>query len=283
MFELKKIGIVKRASAWFLDAILLAVLTTGFMFLISLCCNYEAEQARAREYFQSWEDFRTTYLKDIAPYYGFDYEETETEYTITKDGDSATLDDVMKALVDSEGNDDATAEAYAQYMLLPPPQEVNKQYQYVYSLLFMMISIGLLLAYVVLEFIVPLGLKNGQTVGKKVFSIGLVRPDCVSINTLSLFARTFIGKFAIETMFPILLVFLFFFGGIGLLAVILLAALILLNAVLFFTTKNRTPIHDILASTVVIDLSLQAIYRSEDEFDEGKALAKAESTPKNKD
>ena len=34
MFELRKIGIVKRLSAWFLDAILLAVLTTGFMFLI---------------------------------------------------------------------------------------------------------------------------------------------------------------------------------------------------------------------------------------------------------
>ena len=44
MFELRKIGIVKRLSAWFLDAILLAVLTTGFMFLISLICNFNYEQ-----------------------------------------------------------------------------------------------------------------------------------------------------------------------------------------------------------------------------------------------
>ena len=36
MFELRKIGIVRRASAWLLDAILLSVLAVGFMWIIPI-------------------------------------------------------------------------------------------------------------------------------------------------------------------------------------------------------------------------------------------------------
>ena len=273
MFELRKIGIVKRASAWLLDAILLAVLATGFMFIISLICNYSREEALAIQYYSEWEDFRKDYIGTVAEYYGFTYEENgEDEYVITKDGDISSLNAVIKELDASNGEDAATAEAYHKYMALTPAAKVDLQYNYVHSLLFMMVSLGILLAYLVLEFILPIFLKNGQTVGKKVFGICLVRPNCVKMTTLSLFARTFVGKFAIETMFPVLLVFLFFFGGIGLLAIILFAALLILNVVLFFATQNRTPIHDILAGTVAVDMKLQMIFESEDELVAQKTL-----------
>ncbi len=277
MFELRKIGIVKRASAWLLDAILLAVLTTGFMYCISLIVGYRAAEQLANEYFAEWEDFRKEYIPGVAEYYGFSYTGTEDDYTILKDGREATLDDVTKQLIASKGEDEATADAYAAYEELPSPELVNHQYEYVYNLLFMMVSSGLVLAYLVLEFIIPIILKNGQTVGKKVFGIGLVRSDCVKITTLSLFARTLLGKFAIETMFPVLLVFLFFFGGLGLLAIILFAAIVLLNAVLFFATKNRTPIHDLLAGTVAVDIKLQMIFESEEELAEKKAQIQKEA------
>lgn len=277
MFELRKIGIVKRASAWLLDAILLAVLTTGFMYCISLIVGYRAAEQLANDYFAEWEDFRKEYIPGVAEYYGFSYTGTEDDYTILKDGREATLDDVTKQLIASKGEDEATADAYAAYEALPSPELVNHQYEYVYNLLFMMVSSGLVLAYLVLEFIIPIILKNGQTVGKKVFGIGLVRSDCVKITTLSLFARTLLGKFAIETMFPVLLVFLFFFGGLGLLAIILFAAIVLLNAVLFFATKNRTPIHDLLAGTVAVDIKLQMIFESEEELAEKKAQIQKEA------
>ena len=60
------------------------------------------------------------------------------------------------------------------------------------------------------------------------------------------------------------------------LALILFAAIILLNIILFFATKNRTPIHDILAYTVTVDMKLQMIFASEDELNEKKALVKKE-------
>ena len=277
MFELNRIGIVKRASALLLDMILLVVLTTGFMFLISLMCNYSYEEKLSIKYYTEWEDFRKEYVEDVATYYGYDYEvKSDGSYVISKGGKTSSIDELIKSLDDSKGGDDAVKAAYDAYKALPPVAKVNWQYRYVYNLLFMMTSVGALLAYLVLEFILPIILKNGQTVGKKVFGICLVRPNCVKITTLSLFARTVLGKYAIETMFPILLVFLFLFGGIGVLAIILLAALALLNIILFFALKNRTPIHDLIAGTVAVDMKLQMIFKTEEELVQKKALAQKE-------
>ncbi|MDE6586288.1 MAG: RDD family protein, partial [Clostridia bacterium] len=276
MFELKKIGIVKRLSAQLLDIILLAVLATGFMFVISLICNYSAEEQLSTQNYTAWEDFRKTYVGDIADYYGFSYEEDGNSYIIKKDGEVSSFNELMYQLDKSNGEDRETKEAYDAYKGLPSVAEVNRQYQYVYSLLFMMTSLGILLSYIVLEFLIPIIFKNGQTVGKKVFGICLVRPDCVKITHLSLFARTLLGKYAIETMFPVLLVFMFLFGGLGILAIVLFVALELLNLILFFALKNRTPIHDLLASTVVVDMKLQMIYQSVEELAEKKALQQKE-------
>ena len=278
MFELKKIGVIKRFSALLLDAILLAVLSTGFMFVISLICNYSGQEAKAIDYYNQWDEFRKDYIPEVAEHYGFTYEESEDgeSYTITKvdeNGDvkSASLDEVINALATDEHKSDRMEEIFATYQKLPTILAVNTQYEYLYSMLFTIVSVGILLAYLVLEFIIPIILKNGQTVGKKVFNICLVKPNCVKITNISLFARTLIGKYAIETMFPILLVFLFLFGGIGVLAIILLAAITLLNVILFIATKNNTPIHDVIAVTVAADKSLQMIFESEEDLAEKKA------------
>ncbi len=295
MFELKKIGIVKRASAWLLDAILLAVLTTGFMFLISLIAGYGHQQSVLAGYYEAWDQYRIEHLADIAEHYGYDYtveDEEGLEYKVTpKDSDKEVeyFEVILKMANDPPKEDDpdtALVSAYDAYLELCgtdregtvvnkdgiPLGRVAAQNKLVNSLIFTMLSMGLLLAYLVLEFILPIILKNGQTVGKKVFSIELVRPNCVKITTLALFARTILGKFAIETMFPVLLIFMLLFGNMGWLALLLLGALLLLNAILFFATKNRTPIHDLLAGTVAVDAKLQMVYYSEDELNEAKSL-----------
>lgn len=313
MFELKKIGIVKRASAWLLDAIMLAVLATGFMWIVSLICGFEEKNELATQYSNEWTEFRKECIPGAAEYYGFTYEETEEGYTVTKDGTQKTLDDIVadlikdvaghygftyerseNAITDADGGYvtvgdvikamDASAEeesemaqVFRRYAALPSDGTVSNLYSFLYNMLFMIVSLGFFFAYLCLEFILPLILKNGQTVGKKVFGICLVHPNCVKINGVALFARAILGKYAIETMFPVLLVFLFFFAGIGLLAVILFAALLLLNAILFFATKNRTPIHDLIAVTVATDMRTQVIYESEEELKEKKQEARRQA------
>lgn len=277
MFELKKIGIVKRASAWLLDAILLAVLTTGFMWIISLICRYEQQSAVLTQYNEELNTFQSTYGKRVAEHYGFTYAvDADGTLHISKGGQAVAFEDVLSELVSSKGDDEAVKEAYDAYTALPI-EEFGTQYRLVSNLLFMMVSLGLLIAYMVLEFTVPLFLKNGQTIGKKVFGVCLVRPDCVKISATALFARTLIGKYAIETMFPVLLVFMYLFGGLGILAIVLIAALLLLDLILFFATKNRTPIHDILVSTVAVDIKLQMIYGSVEERNEQMALIQKEN------
>lgn len=255
------------------------------MFLISLICNYSHEQDLANQYYAEWEDFRKEYIGGVASYYGFTYEasgENQENYSITKDGETSNIDAVMEKLEASKGSDSETKAAYDKYLTLTPKEQVNFQYQKVYTFLFTMLSVGLLLAYLVLEFILPIIFKNGQTVGKKVFSICLVRPNCVKIPILSLFVRTFVGKYAIETMFPVALMFMFFFGGLGILSLVLTAAILLLNIILFFATKNRTPIHDIFAYTVAADMKLQMIFQSEEELVEKKTLQHEETVKASK-
>ena len=74
MFELKKIGIIKRLSALLLDAVLLAVLTTGFMCLIGLICKFDKQQDKLTEYGEKWNDYCLTYYGEIADYYGYTFE-----------------------------------------------------------------------------------------------------------------------------------------------------------------------------------------------------------------
>ncbi len=318
MFELKKIGIIKRASAGLLDLILLAVLATGFIYVISLICHFEREADLSEQYFGEWSSYQKDCIPSVAAHYGFTYTVGEDgDYTVEKDGQTLGLDDIVGALIEdvsgyygftfgrgsnsgeytlkdpagapadvaavaeairSSGKErHEMADAFEKYAALTPESVLGAQYRYVASMLFMMVSVGLLLAFLILEFIVPLCFGNGQTIGKKVFSICLVRPDCVRISAIALFGRMLLGKYAIETMFPVLLVFMLIYRVLGWVSIILLAALLILDVVLFFATKNHTPIHDILAFTVAADMKEQMIYASAEELNEKKAQARKDA------
>ena len=286
MFELRKIGFVKRASALFLDAILLVVLTTGFMFIISLICDFDHEQDLFIKYSEEWSEYHKEYAQGVSEAYGFTYtaDEKNENFTITdKNGSKVTLNDVWQKLEEAKGEGNETTQAaWAKFQVLKTEAPMDRQYSYLFNLIFMMISVGLVLSYLILEFILPIIMKNGQTVGKKIFGIGVVRPDCVRITIPQLFARTFFGKFAVETMFPVLLVLLFFFGNLGITAIVLFAAITILNIAVFFASKNRTPLHDVFAHTVVVDIKLQVVFRSTDEMMERKTLQHTEMVENSK-
>jgi uncharacterized RDD family membrane protein YckC len=123
---------------------------------------------------------------------------------------------------------------------------------------------------------VPLLFKNGQTLGKKIFSIGVMRIDGVKISPIILFARNILGKCTIGTLVPIYLIMMVSFGLLGLVGLVVLAALILAQVIMFFFTKYRTPIHDKFAQTVTVDISTQLIFDSAEELLEYKKRIAAE-------
>ena len=118
--------------------------------------------------------------------------------------------------------------------------------------------------------------KNGQTIGKKVFALGVMHTNSVRITTLALFVRSILGKYTIETMVPVLLIIRMFFGSGGILGLIIMLILLIMQIVFMATTKGRLAIHDMLSSTVVVDLPSQRIFNSVDEMTEYKKRLHAE-------
>ncbi len=235
IYDIQKARIIKRLSAGLLDIILLAVLATGGMWFISWVSGYS-------NYLNSGSVAMEAYLTEFADF----IEDTETGQL--KEGAYDSFTDEQEARFQ---------ELRTQYL---------KSYQMVRALQVVIVSIGILFSVLILEFVIPLCLKNGQTVGKKAFNIGVVHINSVRINPLALFIRTLLGKFAIEIMVPAILLILFFWGSLGSLGIIAFALIVLLIIGVFFFTKNKTPIHDILAKTVVVDLGTQMIFESEEDL-----------------
>jgi uncharacterized RDD family membrane protein YckC len=118
------------------------------------------------------------------------------------------------------------------------------------------------LGYVLLEFVIPLIFKNGQTVGKKIFGIAVMREDGVRISPMLLFVRTILGKYTVETMLPVFIIVMIFLGAMGIVGVVVLAAILITQIVLLIVTKARTPLHDVLSHTVTVDYASQLIFDS---------------------
>ena len=138
------------------------------------------------------------------------------------------------------------------------------------NLMVLTVSLGLFIAVLVWEFIVPLFLKDGRTVGSLIFGIAVMRSNGVRISHVSLFIRAILGKYAIETMIPVYLILMIFMNTIGIVGPIVICAIILLELILIISTSNNQLIHCILSDTVVVDYSSQRIFDSEDELLEYK-------------
>ena len=244
IFDIQKASTLKRASAFLLDLILFAVLAVGVAALISLACDYDyhVEQFEVNSQF---------YQKEIDAMYG-------------------------------EGFSIETPEQFD--ALSPEAQEAFKiakvSLSKVVNFTLLMVSLGIFVSILVLEFIVPLIMKNGQTVGKKVFGIAVIHQNGVRVNTITMFIRAILGKYTVETMVPVLLVYmLFMIPGSAIASVVVLGLLVVLEIVLFFTSKGmHTFIHDVFAKTVCVDLASQMVFDTEEDMHAFRRNAYAEKS-----
>ena len=235
IYDLQKASMWKRISALLFDGILLAVLICAFALLLSAIFGFDS-------YIDTFYGAYAKYETD----YGVTFEITQEEYTALSEEARQTYNAAFDAL----NGDDAAMYAYS--MML--------------NLILLITSLSILLGYLALEFLVPILFGNGQTLGKKIFGICLMRVDGIRINHISLFVRTLLGKFTIETMIPALLLFMIFFGTIGIVGPIILLAILLLQIILMIATHTNSAIHDRLANTVVVDYASQMIFDTEEDM-----------------
>lgn len=233
IYDLQKASLLKRASAFLLDFILLCILITGCAFGMSALTGYDG-----------YSDRMDALQKQYEEQYGVSFDISQEEYNTFDDAQKKTFDEAQTAFSKDE--------------------EVLYLYNMQINLILLISSVSILFAYVVLELILPLCFKNGQTVGKKIFGIALMRTDGVKLSTLALFTRTILGKYTIETMVPAYIVMMTMLGTMGLTGTIVLLLLLVLQIGLIIVTKTNSAIHDVLAATVAVDIASQMIFDSEE-------------------
>lgn len=243
--DLQKASMLKRVSAFILDAILLSVMAVMFAWGLSAALHYD-------NYKNVVDDAYERYAK---------------EYGLT----DRILNAAPEALTEDEYNRrDAADKAIA------ADEEAKKAFNMVINLQMLILTFGLLGAFLLLEFIIPLCFGNGQTVGKKVFGIGVMHTEGTRLRHVALFVRTILGKYAVETMIIGLCAVSILNGVANPMFLIISAALLVIQVILLIVSNENALIHDKMAMTVTVDLASQMIFETREELLEYKKKQHAE-------
>lgn len=241
MYDFQKASIWKRISAALFDFILLSIVVTGVACLISLAINYDAQA-------EKMEALYTTY---------------ETKYGMTA-AEIKFSDDYNKLSEEKKAIYDAAKEA------LEKDEDFQKEFPKLATTIFnytlIIISFSILIGFLIVEFLFPLIFKNGQTLGKKIFGVAVMREDGVKVTPILMFIRTILGKYTIETMILVFILVMLSFGMGGIVALAVAAIILIMQLILLLATKARTPIHDKLAHTVTVDFATQMIFDTKEEM-----------------
>ena len=245
MYDLQKASLWKRASAYLFDIILLGIVAVGIALVLSTVLGYDAQINKMQKTYDSY-----------AEQYGININISLEDYEKLSDEQKAAYEEADKALAKDA--------------------EFARTYSLIINMTLIIITFGVLIAYLLLEFLVPLLFKNGQTLGKKAFGVAVMRVDGVKLSPLQLLIRTVLGKFTIETMFPIFLVMMIFIGSLGVVGTAVIVMLLILQVAVIALSKTNSAIHDLIAGTVTVDMASQMIFGSAEELMEHKKRVHAE-------
>ena len=249
IYDLQKASMWKRISAAMFDGILLGIAAVLFAWLLSLALGFDGHLAVL-------EDKYAHYSQK----YGVEFDLTLTQYESMTAEETQRLNDAYAAL----SNDGQAVRAY----------------NMVVQLTLLITTIGILMAFLLLEFFIPLWLQNGQTLGKKIFGIGLMRTEGVKVNGVCMFIRTILGKYTIETMVPVLIILMIFLGSLGIVGTVVIGLILLLQLCLLVFSRTRSCIHDFLATTVTVDIGSQMIFNTREDMIAYKQKIHAEKAAK---
>ena len=250
ILDLQKADSWKRISAGIFDFIMTAIIVLFVGMGISAILNYDG------------------YVADL----GECYERYEKEYGIDID------------IIGTEEYDKLSDEQKQKYT--EADEKFSKDEQVIYlremliNLSIIILVLSIVFAFLIWEFIIPLILKNGQTLGKKIFGIAVIRYDCVRVSPVLMFARSILGKCTVETLVPVFAFAMFMLQIGGIFSLIAFAGVLITQIAFFFITRERTLIHDVMAQTVVVDISSQMIFDTPEALLEYKQKLQAEKAAK---
>lgn len=235
MISLQKATIGKRIIAAIFDGILISILAVGLITLLSGVLNTDKH---LNTYQQAYDKYSAEYEVNLS----------YNEYNALTQDQKSDFDKRAELAEKAFANDKDAVYAYNMFI----------------NLSLIIITFGVLIGVIFIEFIVPLLIGNGQTLGKKIFGIALMHKDSIRVSNLQLFVRAALGKFAIELMIPIYILMMIYFNSIGIIGgtVLIIIALVQIFCLIF--THTNSLLHDVMAGTVVIDMASQKIFDNRD-------------------
>ena len=233
--DLQKASMWKRISAFLFDFIMLSIVAVLFAWGLSAALGYDGYNRTVAGAYEKYSEEYQVNLKMTA-----------SEYEQLSPDEKQRVEDAFAAL-----NADAQAVRANRMML---------------QLSVMIVSLSLFMAFLIMEFLLPLRLQNGQTLGKKIFGVGLMRQDSVKVSAPALFIRAILGKYTIETMIPVLILLMIYWGTIGVVGPAVIFLILIVEVCVIIFTPTNALIHDLLAGTVAIDQASQRIFDTREEL-----------------
>ncbi|MBQ8768368.1 MAG: RDD family protein [Oscillospiraceae bacterium] len=244
MLDFHKAKPIKRLGAYVIDLILLLVITTAVALAMYSAMDYNA-----------YEDKYEMSCEKYGQQFGVDLSASRADQAELSEAEQEKYLAAWEAL----NADEETMDALKQMLRI--------------ELLSLMV--GFLVGYVILEIMIPLIFKNGQTVGKKILGLCVMHKYHVRVGFMQIIYRTILGKYFIETLIPVVMLVLSDYGVLGMTASLVLAAIAMTQGFIVMMSQANCGIHDKLFNTVVADFKKQHIFDTwNDRFDFEEAYEK---------
>lgn len=248
--DLQKASIGKRIIAFIFDFICVITIAVGLMIPFSAAVGYN-------DYADKLDSVTEKYRKE----YNIP-EITSDEY------------DKLSAEEKEAYTNDYNAAVEAANKALENDEKAKKIWNMVTHLSLLIVIIPLLISFILYEFVLPLFLKNGQTLGKKILGIALMHKEGIRVKNIQLFIRALFGKFVVETM--LVLFVIIYFGLLTDITLICLLIYVVAQIICMVSSHSNSPIHDLMAGTVAVDMASQRIFETYDQLIEHNKKIAAE-------
>ena len=227
---------IKRLAAYLIDIVMVLVIFTGVMFLLSEMFDYQGVNAKLE---QLYIDTGVKIADDKGVYDFCDIKNTTCEQSLK----NLYAMDLFYELFNS-----------IQGFLIYAP------------------IISIFVPLLILEFILPMIFKNGQTLGMKLFNIALISKNGIKVKPIQVFVRFLFGKFIINGIVPVLgVMYIFISDGAGITGAMLLLLYLIANFACYGVGQNKTFVPDALAGCYPIDTQEQIFFDTVEELAAAKA------------
>ena len=234
MLDFHKAKVIKRLAAYVIDLILLLIITAGVVMAMFSAMDYNTYEEKFEERCEKY-----------GQQFGVDLSASRADQAELSEKEQEKYIDAWEALnADTEAMD-----AIKQKIRIELVSAM----------------VGFFAAYVILEIMIPLILKNGQTVGKTVLGLCVMHKYHVRVGVMQIIYRTVLGKYFIETLIPVVMLILSDYGVLGTTASLVLAVIAMVQGFFVMMSQANCGIHDKLFNTVVADFNEQHIFDTLDE------------------